>query len=113
MQDHTHTFEQLAAELDRANRRYQEFVKEFENRECDDDEFNPVCDARLDAEDALLDCRAESFEQLVRQVAILKRRAAGGFEISADVAKIATALLQPGSLIESLIASPAATPATA
>jgi hypothetical protein len=44
--------------------------------------------ARLDTEDALLDCRAESFGQLVRQVAILKRRAAGGISVTADVLKL-------------------------
>jgi hypothetical protein len=77
-------FERLVLKLDRANRRYQE----IEKRECDDSEFNPVCDARLDAEDALLDCRAESFDQLVRQVAILKRRAAGGISVATDVLKL-------------------------
>jgi hypothetical protein len=78
-------FERLVLQLDKANRCYQEVV---ENRECDDAEFNPVADARLDAEDLLLDCRAESFDQLVRQVAILKRRAAGGISVASDVMKL-------------------------
>jgi hypothetical protein len=44
-------FERLVLKLDRAKRRYQE----VENRDCDESEFNPIADAQLDAEDALLD----------------------------------------------------------
>jgi hypothetical protein len=76
------TFDRLAAELDRANLRYAQ-VENSEN----EIEFDRAADARLDVEDRLLDCRAESLEQLRRQVDVLKRRAAGGHDVTAAIAR--------------------------
>ena len=78
-------FERLVLQFDRANRRYEEVV----NRgECDDAEFDPVADARLDVEDALLDRPTESRRHLDIKIRILKRRAAGGISVASDVMKL-------------------------
>jgi hypothetical protein len=90
MQNHTQTFDRLAAALDRANSHYVE-VENSEN----DSEFDHAADAQLEAEDELIDCRAESFDQLVRQVAILKRRASGGFDVAPDLARLSLGPLSP------------------
>ena len=51
-------------------------------------EFNPVADAQLDAEKDMLDRPTESSRHLDIKIAIVKRRAAGGFDVSADVLKL-------------------------
>jgi hypothetical protein len=83
-------FDRLAAELERANRRYAE-VEHAENEA----EFEQAADQRLDAEDAVLSREATTLAHLKVQIAIVARRAVGGICILPDLVSLSGLALMP------------------
>ena len=76
------TAERRIAELAEANKRF----AEVENTD-DEAEFERAADARLDAEDAVLNCEGADLKD---KLTILARRAAGGFDVSTDLIRVAS-----------------------
>jgi hypothetical protein len=62
--------------------------------------FERAADRRLAAEDAILRRKPQSLADLQYQIAVLAHREERGLEVSTALAKIAAALLTPGSLTD-------------